>query len=63
MHQTDSGEVVDSAECPALVPTPQKMEDKAKLIRLIHSYKTARPHRARALLVSINRVIDKYMGA
>ena len=49
-------------EYPAVVPDTQKMEDKAKLIRLIHSYKTAKPHRARALLVSINRVIDKYMG-
>jgi len=50
-------------ECPAVVPTTQEMEDKATLMRLIHSYKTAKPHRASALLVSINRVIDKYMGA
>ena len=50
-------------EYPAVVPSTQKMEDKAKLIRLIHAYKTAKPHRSRALLVSINRVIDKYMGA
>lgn len=50
-------------EYPAVVPTTQQMEDKAKLMRLIHSYKTARPHRAKALLISISRVIDKYMGA
>jgi len=36
-------------------------KDKARLKQLISKYKTARPDKASKLLVSIHKIIDKYM--
>jgi len=36
-------------------------QDKARLKQLIARYKTAKPNEASKLLVSIHKIIDKYM--